>query len=89
MVLYTQIGLQEACSALAEVLPTDVASSLVHLWEGAMTGSQLSTFCDTLEEQVSPSLHSLISFSSRVGRNDFSTTLRCCGAGVFYFAQNW
>lgn len=53
------LGLQEASSALAEVLPRDVASSLVHLWESAMTGGHLSTFCETLEEQVNPSLRSL------------------------------
>lgn len=45
--------MQEACSALAEVLPKDVATSLVHLWRAAMAGSQLSAFCEILEEQVS------------------------------------
>ncbi len=44
--------LQEASSALPEVLPTDVASSLVHLWRAAMAGTQLSAFCDILEQQV-------------------------------------
>lgn len=44
--------LQEASSALAEVLPKDVASSLVHLWHAAMAGTQLSAFCDILEQQV-------------------------------------
>lgn len=44
---------QEACSALAEVLPRDVATSLVHLWHAATAGnSQLSAFCEILEEQV-------------------------------------
>ncbi|CAN0082411.1 unnamed protein product [Pylaiella littoralis] len=45
---------KEASSALSEVLPGDVASPLVYLWQAAMTGSQLSTFCETLEGQVFP-----------------------------------
>eukprot|EP00903_Cladosiphon_okamuranus_P015336 g14166.t1 len=45
---------KEACSALAEVLPGDVATSLVHLWHAAMGGSQLSAFCEILQEQVFP-----------------------------------
>lgn len=43
---------QEACSALAEVLPADVAGALASLWKIVMNGGQLSTFCDILEEQV-------------------------------------
>eukprot|EP00752_Nemacystus_decipiens_P004452 g4065.t1 len=45
---------EEACAALTEVLPKDVATSLVRLWHAAMTGSQLSAFCEILEEQVFP-----------------------------------
>lgn len=52
--LHTGVRLasQEACSALVEVLPADVAGALASLWQIVMNGDQLSTFCDILEEQV-------------------------------------
>lgn len=52
--LHTGICLvsQEACSALAEVLPADVAGALARLWTLIMNGGQLSTFSAILEEQV-------------------------------------
>lgn len=35
-----------------EVLPPDVGKALSGLWRSAMTGTELSVFCDILEGQV-------------------------------------
>lgn len=45
----------EASAALMEVLPPDVGKALSGLWRSAMTGTELSVFCDILEGQVLPS----------------------------------
>eukprot|EP00904_Undaria_pinnatifida_P000303 jgi/Undpi1/10273/HiC_scaffold_28.g12725.m1 len=44
----------EACSALKEVLPLDVGGALASLWQVAINGGQLSSFCSILEDKVLP-----------------------------------
>lgn len=64
--LFWSVVAQEACDALAEVLPRDVATPLARLWQAAMTGGQLSAFCEILEAQVNyqPASHTVTESSA-------------------------
>ncbi|CAM9110328.1 unnamed protein product [Ascophyllum nodosum] len=44
----------EARSALVEVLPQDVGRALGNLWQAALDGDSLGSFCEILQEQIFP-----------------------------------